>query len=135
MFPQTQCFSGSVSCVQVFNKGLNQAEIDLKKFCPDVNKEDHVIVPCPSSYELVEGLCVKVSFTISSFLIYVVDFKLMVGNLVLNKNILFLSHLLNKRASAINHEQLNIHIDCEEICTYRGREVMPFGQVSHLLAH
>ena len=67
VFPQTKCFSGSVSCVQVFNKGLNQAEIDLKKFCPDVNKENHVIVPCPSSYELVEGLCVKVSFTLFIF--------------------------------------------------------------------
>ena len=57
----------NVRRVQVFNQGLNQAEIDLKKLCPDVNQADHVIVPCPNSYELVEGLCVKVSFKYSIF--------------------------------------------------------------------
>ena len=54
-------FLGSVSCVQLFNRGLNQAEINLKRYCPDVDQATHVKVPCPANYELVEGMCLKVS--------------------------------------------------------------------------
>ena len=54
-------FLGSVSCVQLFNRGLNQAEIDFKRYCPDVDQQTHVKVPCPDKYELIEGLCLKVT--------------------------------------------------------------------------
>ena len=41
---------GSVSCVQVFNRALNPAEINLKKYCPDANRAS-LVVPCPNGYE------------------------------------------------------------------------------------
>ena len=50
---------GSVSCVQVFNRALNPAEINLKKYCPDANRAS-LVVPCPNGYEIIEGQCLKV---------------------------------------------------------------------------
>ena len=43
----------------MFNRALNPAEINLKKYCPDANRAS-LIVPCPNGYELIEGQCLKV---------------------------------------------------------------------------
>ena len=51
-------FSGSISCLQIYNKGLNEAEVAQKKDCNDAKDTQTSI--CPPEYKLIKNICLKV---------------------------------------------------------------------------
>lgn len=53
-------FTGSISCLQVYNLALNEAEIPQKKSCNDA--KDAQTNVCPSEYTLINDVCFKVVF-------------------------------------------------------------------------
>ena len=55
---QTRSFSGSISCLQLYNTALNEAEVRLKKECIDANEYKTEI--CPDGYSLIKNMCYKV---------------------------------------------------------------------------
>ena len=57
---QSLSFDGSISCLQVYNKALNEAEMAQKKDCSDAKETKTNI--CPSDYILLRDMCYKVSF-------------------------------------------------------------------------
>ena len=56
-------FSGSDSCFQIYNKGLNEAEVAQKKNCYDAKEIQTSI--CPPEYTLLKDICVKVLRNVS----------------------------------------------------------------------
>ncbi len=52
-------FSGSISCLQIFNFALDSATVHLKKHCPDLPSE-HQAKNCPQGYDYYDGMCYKV---------------------------------------------------------------------------
>ena len=62
-------FTGSVSCIQVFDQALHEAEISLKKNCPNLDDPDaeHGLTrspnsACPKDFELIYDMCYKVVY-------------------------------------------------------------------------
>ena len=51
-------FSGSISCFQIYNKGLNEAEVEQKKNCHDAKETQ--TSSCPPEYTLIKDMCLKV---------------------------------------------------------------------------
>ena len=52
-------FHGSISCFQIFSAALNPAQIKYKSKCSDAS--NYQSSPCPSGYQLYDGICISVS--------------------------------------------------------------------------
>ena len=52
-------FQGSISCLQLYNVAMNDAEILTKQDCPDVSQSSKS-VPCPDGYKIYQDKCIKV---------------------------------------------------------------------------
>ena len=55
-------FSGVISCLQVYNRALNVAEMDQKRDCKDARQTMTEI--CPPEYTLIKNMCYKVSIVV-----------------------------------------------------------------------
>ena len=68
VFEQTggRGYSGSVSCLQIFNYAMDIATIHLKKHCPDL-PDEYKADPCPQGQNYYDGMCYDVSLTQASF--------------------------------------------------------------------
>ena len=53
-------FQGSVSCLQLYNVAMNDAEILIKRDCPDVPQSSKSEL-CPEGFIVYEDKCIKVS--------------------------------------------------------------------------
>ena len=52
-------FTGTISCVQLYNAKLNEAEIEWKKGCGEAASYKSSV--CPEEYILLHETCIKVS--------------------------------------------------------------------------
>lgn len=55
-------FSGVISCLQVYNRALNVAEMDQKRDCKDARQTMTEI--CPPEYTLIKNMCYKVGIVV-----------------------------------------------------------------------
>ena len=54
-------FHGSVSCFQIYNTAMNEAELITKKECPDLPPSTKAS-PCPDGYSKYKQKCIKVIY-------------------------------------------------------------------------
>ena len=59
-------FHGSVSCVQVYNVGMNEAELITKKNCPDLPASSKSS-SCPEGFNAYNNKCIKVTIILKTF--------------------------------------------------------------------
>ena len=52
-------FHGSISCFQLYNKAMTDAEIITKRDCPDIAQSSKSS-PCPTGYKIYQTKCIKV---------------------------------------------------------------------------
>ena len=52
-------FHGSVSCLQIYNVAMNEAELITKKKCPDLPASTKSS-PCPEGFNAYKNKCIKV---------------------------------------------------------------------------
>ena len=57
--PDNEKFHGSVSCVQIYNAAMNEAELITKMNCPDLPVSTKSS-PCPEGYNPYKEKCIKV---------------------------------------------------------------------------
>ena len=55
-------FSGVISCLQVYNRALNEAEMDQKRNCKDGIQTMTEV--CPPEYTLIKNMCLKVGIVL-----------------------------------------------------------------------
>ena len=62
--------AGAMSCLQIYDRHLTEAEVFAARECPFVEKEND----CPQGFEFYDGMCYKVKEMCSAINLMAVDF-------------------------------------------------------------
>ncbi|XP_059096708.1 uncharacterized protein LOC131891201 [Tigriopus californicus] len=65
-FNDSRTFHGSLSCLQIFNKGMLPSYVRFHKHCQ--NASSQVTDPCPEGFDFFDGMCYKIAISLASFI-------------------------------------------------------------------
>lgn len=65
-FEDSRAFYGSLSCLQIFNKGMLPSYIHYHKKCQ--NASTQVSDPCPNGFDFFDGMCYKIAVSLANFI-------------------------------------------------------------------